>query len=927
VNKRIPYVVVFLLVLAVGHAQNTHMSKKTVEIRSGLKKTAGTSDYAMFSVSNITAWIRSDGSGSPPPAFAPQGEEAYFPRGAANVVYKDGFVWGGKAYLDAAHSLPAEPYVVRVGGSTYGTGVRPGYVTGSGATAFPADTLNPEVRVYRIRRDYRELRPWVGNYTSDLAWDAAAVFGVSFVSVTQEEMDQVYNRYEQDWTQWPVQLGAPYIERNGVPGYQPPPAFSSLFTKDSLISGHYDEPGITGPGIDSPADQVVWTVYNDLDEAVALAFLSSPPLGLEVQRTVWGYRTNGPMGDIYLSRFRFINKGGIDIDSAAGMQRGIFYIDSMYATQWSDPDIGSFSNDLIGCDTLLNLGYCYDAGNDPDFKAFGLPPPSIGYVVLQGPLVPSPVDTAIFDMRQIAGFRNEKMTSFSYEGAGTPYSDPPSGVPGGYEGTTGQWWKIIRGYAPVGTLNDPDQYYAHPPGTPGTKYAYSGDPVTRTGFIDGLGTSWSYVPGDIKMMINSGPFSLAAGDTQEVVYAFVAGLGADALSSITVMKTRARFAHTIFETGFAVPKSPAGPSLRATALDGEIVLNWGSEQSTVQATEATVIAHDYRFQGYNLYQLPKSTSRLGDGIKVATFDLIDGITTILDPDPAKPYLQAVVEVGKDTGIRRYFTVTKDYLSGGTDNLHNGQEYTFAVTAYNYSADPLAFPKSLESAPALVTVQPQIPFGTSVPASPGDSIAVIHAAGTSDGAVHITVVDPLAFSDASYMIRFDTTANGTEWNLTNTKTNTTVVSNVNFDEAGTIVEGGVLVVILSGTQPFSTSDEYTYSLPAVRRGLALQQASAKRVGVFPNPYIAGRSQETTTWRHFVTFNNLPPRVTIRIFNLAGHLVRKLEKNDPSQFLEWDLANENNWQVASGMYICYVEMPDIGETKILKLAVIQPQGGRR
>lgn len=87
--------------------------------------------------------------------------------------------------------------------------------------------------------------------------------------------------------------------------------------------------------------------------------------------------------------------------------------------------------------------------------------------------------------------------------------------------------------------------------------------------------------------------------------------------------------------------------------------------------------------------------------------------------------------------------------------------------------------------------------------------------------------------------------------------------------------------------------------------------------------AGREQETTLYRSFVTFNNLPPRVTIRIFNLAGHLVRILEKNDRSQFLEWDLRNRDNWQVASGLYLCYVEMPDIGETKVLKLAVIQPR----
>jgi hypothetical protein len=125
------------------------------------------------------------------------------------------------------------------------------------------------------------------------------------------------------------------------------------------------------------------------------------------------------------------------------------------------------------------------------------------------------------------------------------------------------------------------------------------------------------------------------------------------------------------------------------------------------------------------------------------------------------------------------------------------------------------------------------------------------------------------------------------------------------------------------RPNAASDVFSFVAPSVNRGREIERASARRVGVFPNPYYGGRGQETSAWRRFVTFNNLPPRVTIRIFNLAGHLVKILEKDNPSQFLEWDLTNADNWQVASGVYICYVEMPAIGETKVLKVAVIQPQ----
>ena len=45
-----------------------------------------------------------------------------------------------------------------------------------------------------------------------------------------------------------------------------------------------------------------------------------------------------------------------------------------------------------------------------------------------------------------------------------------------------------------------------------------------------------------------------------------------------------------------------------------------------------------------------------------------------------------------------------------------------------------------------------------------------------------------------------------------------------------------------------------------------------------------------------------------------------KNDNSQFVNWDLTNGHNFWVPSGIYIIYIEMPELGKTKILKLAVV-------
>ena len=94
-------------------------------------------------------------------------------------------------------------------------------------------------------------------------------------------------QYATDWNDWPVDLGAPYIERNGTPGYQKPPAFSETFKVDDLIKGNYDEPGVAGADPNSPADQVIWTVFNDLDVGISQSFAGSDPIGIEAQVTLW----------------------------------------------------------------------------------------------------------------------------------------------------------------------------------------------------------------------------------------------------------------------------------------------------------------------------------------------------------------------------------------------------------------------------------------------------------------------------------------------------------------------------------------------------------------------------------------------------------------------------------------------------------------
>ena len=96
---------------------------------------------------------------------------------------------------------------------------------------------------------------------------------------------------------------------------------------------------------------------------------------------------------------------------------------------------------------------------------------------------------------------------------------------------------------------------------------YGGDPVTRTGWIDGLGRSWvngiSIVEGERRIMLNTGPFGMALGDTQEVVIAIVASAAPDGRQNSVYLKNLARYLHGIYpnlgEYVAQFKKEPAGP--------------------------------------------------------------------------------------------------------------------------------------------------------------------------------------------------------------------------------------------------------------------------------------------------------------------------------------------------------------------------------
>jgi hypothetical protein len=445
-----------------------------------LESFLGTPSRALLNINNMSSWQYNDGrSGVSPNGFG----GVIYPRATANMVYQDGFIWGG---ITQDPNLPQ----LRVGGQTYRVGTQGGKIISTGV---PEDPNAPHVRIYKVRMDYLTLTH------SDLIQEAAEFFMVDPAQVTQEMTDSLKSQYARDWNEWPVQSGAPFYDLNNNGIYEPQLG---------------EEPGLAN------ADQVIWFVCNDLNQALTYDLYGSMPIGLELQVTIWGYDlSSGTLGQGIFRRYRVINKSG-------------YQIDSMYVAQWSDPDVGDFTNDVVGCDSLMDLGYGYNGfPTDSEFDPFGLAPPAIGYSLLQGPIVPgAPGDTAIFNFKRIPGYQNIPMTSFGYFSAANPeWQDPQLGQ---YNGTL-EWYNLLRGFVTDTSVHNPTPFTHRNTGR-STKFPLNGDPLTVMGDVDGQGANFS--PGDRRIAVCSGPFVMSVGDTQEVVFAMFGGLGATQLQSVGQMK-------------------------------------------------------------------------------------------------------------------------------------------------------------------------------------------------------------------------------------------------------------------------------------------------------------------------------------------------------------------------------------------------------
>ena len=309
-----------------------------------------------------------------------------------------------------------------------------------------------------------------------------------------------------DWLDWPVDQGAP-VDDIGNP----------------LLLG----------------DRTLYCVWNDLFENMQFG---TQPLSIEIHQTVFAFDRADELGDMQFIKWLLINKSDMVWDST-------------YFSIFIDSDIGAAGDDLVGCDTTLNLGFCYNATNND--QTYGPAPPAIGVDLLQGPIVYNSESKVTLSKQTLSGGREMlPMTSFIYyNNDDTPQGNPQSG--------TGAW-NYMRGRWRDGTPITEGEKGSNP-ANPRTMFVFPGNPETATGWLD-------YEENDRRFLMTTGPFTMAAWNdvntnsqpdigepgVQEITICVFVGRGTNHLNSVTKVKQMDAIAQSFYDANFLTDK-PSDP--------------------------------------------------------------------------------------------------------------------------------------------------------------------------------------------------------------------------------------------------------------------------------------------------------------------------------------------------------------------------------
>ncbi len=241
-------------------------------------------------------------------------------------------------------------------------------------------------------------------------------------------------------------------------------------------------------------------------------------------------------------------------------------------------------------------------------------------------------------------------------------------------------------------------FYTDANGWPARLYDKFTDPYEPARFDSALASNYN-----IAFLFASGPFPLRAGQRER--FSLALAYGAD----LSELRTTVGTVQQIYDGNYQFAVPPPRPTLTAEAGDGFVRLSWDD----VAERGADPVSGAFDFEGYKIYRSTEpdfndpekiTTGRGGDiGLRepLVQFDLVDGV---------RGYSQRAVEgvqywLGDDTGITHTWT---------DESVTNGQEYYYAVVAYDYGVESPVVSKQVFPSQNAVTVIRTTRGGTILP---------------------------------------------------------------------------------------------------------------------------------------------------------------------------------------------------------------------
>ena len=551
-----------------------------------------------------------------------------------------------------------------------------------------------------------------------------------------------------DLRDWPTGLGAPTYAPpgNGIDDDgdgEVDEAGETIFVLDQPFAQRVDRV-IDLAGGERPAilgDQSIWWVMNDRGNERNGVF--SPPIGLEVHVTAFAFRVAGDIGNATFYKYDLHYKGS-------------WPFNDVYMAIFSDVDLGNFQDDWIGSDTTLGVGYVWNSYNeDVGTNGYGSPAPAAGYDFFQGPIVPSPGDSAKVSTKWVQDFKNLEMTSFMTYGDGL--TEIPRTALAHYHYMRGRWidGKCITEGGNGRDFSEDCTYFMFP-GEPGA----SEDTCQFWSECNSDGAGTNIVASDRHFVMGTGPFTINPDSMQQIVYGIVWARGTDNFDSVQKMKEASALAQAAYDMDFQIPAPPAPPEVTVTAVDGGAILEWTNSPQSNNFLESYRIEDPFapednnvvEFEGYEVIQYSSALDQVG--VTVAVYDVANGVTRVIDGgqsvlDGLIQEEQTVVANGTDRGVQNFHTAT---------GLTNYTTYHFGVQAYAQNYD---FPgrKILRGPVTRVSV---IPTRSTLEVAPAAIAAaedfssadfVANKDGIGDGFVAADIVNPAGVKEGIYSVEF------------------------------------------------------------------------------------------------------------------------------------------------------------------------------